>query len=160
MAGESSAKIKKIIYGIIGLVVIIQLIPVDRSNPAVVSEPQWDSPKTREFAKRTCFDCHSNETKWPWYSYVAPVSWVVANHVEDGRKDFNMSEYKPGDGAKAARLFSRGVMPVSGYLMMHPEAQLTDQEKQEFIAGLQATFKKAEKEEGNKESEEKDDDDH
>jgi hypothetical protein len=58
--------------------IILQLVPVARTNPAVVREPQWDSPQTRELAQRACYDCHSNETVWPWYAYIAPVSWQIA----------------------------------------------------------------------------------
>ena len=56
----------------------IQLVPYghNRSNPPVTGEPAWDSPQTRAYAKQACFDCHSNETIWPWYSYVAPASWL------------------------------------------------------------------------------------
>ena len=79
------------------LLIVIQFIPVDRTNPPAVREPKWDSPQTRAFAVRACFDCHSNETKWPAYSYVAPISWLVADDVKDGRKHFNMSDWKPGN---------------------------------------------------------------
>ena len=64
----------------VGGFLLIQLVPFgrDHTNPPVVQEPKWDSPATRELAKRACFDCHSNETVWPWYSNIAPVSWLVA----------------------------------------------------------------------------------
>src|SRR5690349_11025724 len=69
------------LLAITGLFLLIQAVPYGRAhtNPPVVSEPHWDSPRTRELAKRACFDCHSNETRWPWYSHVAPMSWVLQN---------------------------------------------------------------------------------
>ena len=78
------------LVGVLGLLVI-QLIPYGRehSNPAVVSEPPWDSPATRAFAVTACFDCHSNETEWPWYSNIAPMSWLVQRDVDEGRQHLN-----------------------------------------------------------------------
>ena len=63
---------------------VAQLIPFGRShtNPVVVKEPTWDSPTTRDLAKRACFDCHSNETVWPWYTNIAPVSWLTQRDVK------------------------------------------------------------------------------
>ena len=68
---------RRIVYSIIGLVVLIQVLPpvwLWQSNPAVQSEPQWHDPQSRSLAQRACFDCHSNQTEWPWYSNVAPLS--------------------------------------------------------------------------------------
>lgn len=70
----------------------IQLIPVSRTNPPTVTPMQWDSEETKALADRACMDCHSNQTKWPWYSYVAPVSWWVADHVEEGRSKLNFDD--------------------------------------------------------------------
>jgi hypothetical protein len=140
---KKSGKGKFIKYTIIIIMIIfvaIQFIPVNRTNPPVVKEPKWDSPKTRAYAARACFDCHSNETNWPAYSYVAPVSWFIASDVNDGRKHLNMSDWKPGKGEKAAREVREGDMPMWQYTLMHSRARLTDAEKKEFIAGLIATF--------------------
>ena len=122
------------------LFVLIQFIPVERTNPPIVKEPDWNSPKTRAYALRACFDCHSNETKWPFYAFVAPVSWLIADDVNEGREHFNMSEWKPGKGDKAAKEVTKGDMPMWQYTLMHSDAKLTDEEKKEFIAGLIATF--------------------
>src|SRR6056297_3230811 len=77
---------------------VIQLIPYGRShtNPPIVLEPDWDSPRTRELAERACFDCHSNETEWPWYSNIAPVSWLVQHDVDEGRHELNFSDWQGG----------------------------------------------------------------
>ncbi|MGE5400207.1 MAG: heme-binding domain-containing protein [Ignavibacteriales bacterium] len=130
--------------GIIILLLVIQLIPVDHStgNNIVINEPKWDSERTREYAKRACFDCHSNQTKWPGYSYIAPVSWFVTDHVHEGKRKLNFSEWKYTP-KKAKRIISeikRGEMPLKSYLLLHPEARLTDTEKQEFISGLGKTL--------------------
>ncbi|MBI5081140.1 MAG: heme-binding domain-containing protein [Chloroflexi bacterium] len=64
---------------LVAVVIGMQLVPVWllKTNPPVTAEPKWDSEQTRALAKRACFDCHSNETVWPWYSNVAPVSWLI-----------------------------------------------------------------------------------
>lgn len=122
--------------------ILIQIFQVDHTNPEVRGEPNWDSPRTRELAKRACFDCHSNETNWPWYSYVAPVSWRVYNHVYNGRRKFNFSDYPLGtkEPEEAIEEIQKGEMPLSDYLILHSEADLTLMEKAELIKGLQKTF--------------------
>ncbi|MDM8519221.1 heme-binding domain-containing protein [Anaerolineales bacterium HSG6] len=139
--------IKKIVISILILVAVvfvalicIQFVPVDRSNPPVLSEPNWDSPQTRELMVRACFDCHSNETKWPWYSAIAPVSWLIADHVLEGREEFNVSEWPSGDGDEAAEEVEEDKMPLKGYLLLHPEASFTAEETGALIKGLKATF--------------------
>ena len=123
---------------------LIQLVPYGRehSNPPVIAEPAWDSPATRALAKRACFDCHSNETTWPWYSHVAPISWFLQSHVEEGRQRLNFSEWnKPYRAAtKASREVKNGGMPLSSYLLMHSEARLGDAEKAELARGLDASL--------------------
>lgn len=120
----------------------IQFIPVDRKNPAVSQEVAWDSPATRELAARACFDCHSNETVWPWYSYVAPVSLRLADHVEEGREHLNFSAWdQPNvDIDEVVENIEKGEMPLWDYLPMHPEAKLSPSEQQALIDGLKATF--------------------
>ncbi len=135
-----------VVVFIIGAAVflLIQFLPIgpQRTNPPIIAEPKWDSPQTRALAKRACFDCHSNETQWLWYSYIAPVSWILANDALTARRAFNFSEWKPGDMSAAAmeRAIKNGSMPLPQYLLVHPEARLTDAEKQQLIAGLHATL--------------------
>ena len=106
-------------------VLLVQLVPYGRShaNPPVTQEPNWDSPRTQELAARACLDCHSNETKWPWYSNVAPVSWRIQNHVDEGRATLNLSRMdRPQEEAhEAAEAVSSGEMPPKDYLLAHPE---------------------------------------
>jgi hypothetical protein len=79
---------------LMALVFLIQFVPYgrDHSNPAVRAEPAWDSPRTRELTVRACYDCHSNETTWPWYTNIAPISWLVQSDVERGRAELNYSD--------------------------------------------------------------------
>jgi hypothetical protein len=129
-------------FGLFGL---IQLVPYGRnhSNPPVLAEPRWDTPATRTLAAKACFDCHSNLTTWPWYSNVAPVSWLVQRDVDGGRSQFNFSEWnKPqdvsiGDAVDAIR---GGSMPPAIYKLMHPTARLSVSDNDALIKGLVATF--------------------
>lgn len=136
-------------YKILGIVIIvviaIQFIPygINHSNPAVVAEPMWDSPKTKELFVRTCADCHSNETKWPWYSNIAPISWLTQYDVEEGREHFNVSMWgvqKKNKGDEAKEEFEKGEMPPWFYVLPHPEAKLSASETKELSKGLLATF--------------------
>lgn len=126
----------------LALFLLIQLIPIGRNhtNPAVVSEPNWDSTATRDLAKRACFDCHSNETVWPWYSNIAPVSWLVYNDVAEGRSRLNFSDWgrgrQPSIG-EIAGIIQEGEMPPAQYLLMHPNAKLSAADKQALTTGLQ-----------------------
>jgi hypothetical protein len=127
---------------------LLQLVPYGHShtNPPVVSEPKWDSPQTRALAVRACFDCHSNQTKWPWYTNIAPVSWLIQRDVDDGRRRLNFSDWgapSRGEGrnpSEIVRTIQRGSMPPWFYLPPHPEAQLTPAEKDQLIQGLQSTL--------------------
>ena len=127
-----------------GLFVAIQLVPYGRShtNPAVVKEPDWDQPATRELAVRACFDCHSNETHWPLYSEVAPVSWLMQRHVDEGREALNFSEWQRTykEAGESAETVDKGEMPIGSYLLMHPAAQLTAEERKALAQGLTATL--------------------
>jgi mono/diheme cytochrome c family protein len=125
--------------------VAIQFVPYGRNhtNPPVLADPQWDSPATRQLFFRACGDCHSNETAWPWYTNVAPVSWLIQRDVDEGRAKFNVSEWgRPGENEAedAAELVQNGEMPLPIYLVMHPEARLSAAEKNALIQGLIATF--------------------
>ena len=142
-------KLKAIILVLVALVVLgllIQLIPLPArgNNPPVVSEPPWDTPQTRALAQRACFDCHSNETVWPWYSYVAPVSWLVYNDTMGGRRELNFSEWNTGRPRELGEISGKvqdGEMPPAIYLLTHPEARLSAAEKQQLITGLQNSLK-------------------
>jgi hypothetical protein len=128
--------------GVIVLIAVgIQLIPYGRNhtNPPVFTAPHWDSPRTRELFTRACADCHSNETVWPWYSNIAPMSWLVQRDVDEGRGKYNISTGR-GEADEAADKVSEGEMPPAQYIMLHSDANLSTSEKQELIQGLLATF--------------------
>lgn len=130
-----------VLYALAAVFVIIQFIPVERTNPQVLNEPVWDSPGTRAYAQRACFDCHSNQTTWPGYSYVAPFSWLLSGHVSEGRREMNFSEWrKKYKSEEVIEEIEKGKMPLRSYLWIHPQARLSDKEKKEFIKGLEKTF--------------------
>ena len=139
---------KRIILGVvIGLIagfILIQFLPYghDHTNPAVAAEPQWDSPQTRDLVVRACYDCHSNQSTWPWYSNVAPISWLIQHDVQQGRARLNFSQWgTSGRGAgDAAEQVQRGTMPQWYYVLLHPTANLTSAEKQALIQGLQTSL--------------------
>ena len=139
---------KLVRYGFGGLVLffgLIQLVPYgrDHANPPVAREPVWDSPQTRELAVRACFDCHSNESEWPWYSNIAPVSWLVQHDVDEGRDKLNFSEWgsnrRGEEEEEWAETIEEGEMPPPIYLLTHLDARLSETERQLLINGLNAS---------------------
>ncbi len=126
---------KNIRYTLIAFTTIflgIQLIPVDRHNPPVVSD--FEGPlEIKTLLKRSCYDCHSNEVNWPWYSYVAPVSWLVVHDVKEGREELNFSEWNKysGDSEMKDEIIeeiAEGEMPLPIYLVTHRDASVSEQE--------------------------------
>jgi hypothetical protein len=139
--------LKAVLVGLaclVALFALAQLVPYGRthSNPPIVKEPPWDSPRTRELAVRACFDCHSNETKWPWYANVAPFSWVVEFDIENARDVINFSEWNRRFplAAYSSQSILAGGMPTLKYRMAHPAANLSPQETRELASGLDATL--------------------
>jgi hypothetical protein len=131
-----------VVIGLLGFGAI-QFVPYgrDHANPPVAAEPSWDSPATRAFAVTACFDCHSNQTVWPWYSNIAPMSWLIQHDVDEGRESLNFSEWGIGQGgSEAAETVSEGNMPPFTYILAHPEGNLSATDKSAFIKGLIATF--------------------
>jgi mono/diheme cytochrome c family protein len=139
---------KKIVLylGIAAVVIfgLIQLVPFghDHTNPATVSEPNWASPQARALVKQSCFQCHSNETEWPWYANVAPSSWLLAMDVNMGRNEFNFSDWqnRPGELDEMVNEIQEGAMPPLQYTLFHPEAKLNDQQKQDLITALESSL--------------------
>ena len=84
---------------------LLQLKQPDRTNPPIESEVDAP-PEVREILRRACYDCHSHETRWPWYSYVAPVSWWIGDHVEHARKDMNFSRWPTFDLEEQEHIFA------------------------------------------------------
>jgi hypothetical protein len=119
----------------IAVAALIQLVPVRRDNPPVRSEV--DAPReVKAILERSCYDCHSHRTRWPWYSHVAPVSWLVAYDVREGRDEVNFSDWPAFDLEKQddllkhiAKQVDRRKMPLPIYLAMHPTARLSEEER-------------------------------
>lgn len=113
----------------------IQFIPVDTTNPAVKAEIKVPA-EIKTLLETSCYDCHSNQTRWPWYSRIAPVSWLVAHDVEEAREHLNFSEWGLLDFEEQAELIEEiweeveeGEMPLWFYLPLHPEAQIDDRDR-------------------------------
>ena len=135
------------LIGLVGFL-LIQLIPYghDHSNPKTVKEPAWAGVETRTLAMAACFDCHSNLTEWPWYSNVAPVSWLMQRDVENGREVLNFSEWQreqEADVAAVVEVLRDGEMPPWYYRGAHERARLTPAERQRLQAGLVRTWAKS-----------------
>ncbi len=133
-----------ILLGFFVIMIAIQFVPYghNHTNPPVQAEPAWNDPQTRELAARACFDCHSNQTVWPWYSNVAPVAWLIQRDVDQGRRRLNFSEWNQTQrGAReAARIIQRGTMPQWYYVLLHPTAKLSSQDAQVLIQGLSTSL--------------------
>jgi hypothetical protein len=125
--------------------VLIQFVPFghEHANPAMVSEPQWSSPAARALVKKSCFQCHSNETDWTWYSNIAPASWLIQYDVNAGRGQFNFSDWNnnPGDVDEMTRVIQAGRMPPIQYTLFHPNAKLNAQQKHDLINALTSSIK-------------------
>lgn len=129
-------KMGRVVAGIGVILVAIQLVPVRRDNPAV--EAQVDAPpEVAAILRRACFDCHSNETVWPPQAYVAPVSWLIAHDVKEGREELNFSRWSPVEAKRTAKGLPEEVekrdMPPFLYTVAHPGAKLTDAERAALV---------------------------
>ena len=109
-------------------------------NPPVTNTVAWDSPETEALWKTACADCHSNETVYPWYSYVAPVGWLVAHDTHEGRDKLNISNGSRIELDEMIEVIEEGEMPLPIYTVMHPDAALTDSQRTALVEGLRATF--------------------
>ena len=130
-------------FGFLAFGLAIQLVPYgrDHTNPPITQDVVWPSPQVRELAVRACYDCHSNETRWPWYSNVAPVSWLIQRDVDEGRRELNFSEMdRRQEGDEAAETIREGEMPPWFFTVPHPDARLSSAEKEELAAALSAMF--------------------
>jgi cytochrome c551/c552 len=126
---------------LVGLLLVAQFIRPARTNPPVdesqtIFARTQMTPQVAAIFDRSCRDCHSNKTVWPWYTQVAPISWWLANHVNEGRQNLNLSEWAKLNSDRQDRKLRQicdqvqdGVMPLSSYTPMHPQAKLSDQDK-------------------------------
>jgi cytochrome c551/c552 len=146
---RSNLKKVLLVGGVVGVVVfvVLQLVPTKWDKIIGVNPPErykLEAPAEVEaILRRACMDCHSNETRWPFYSRIAPGSWLMARDVGKGRARFNMSEW--GDAEEADRALDKessweqieeGEMPPWFYIPLHPDAKLSDAEKATLKAWL------------------------
>ena len=123
------------LLGILLALIVMQFVPVERTNPPVEAEVPAPA-NVRAVLQQSCFDCHSNETRWPWYSRVAPVSWLVAHDVHEARKHLNFSTWNRYDAKRQAKKLAEvweevdeGEMPLWYYLAVHREAVLSAEDR-------------------------------
>ena len=127
----------KLLLIMIGILLAIQAIRPEKTNPPIEDSIALKAATPlMHVLKKSCFDCHSYETKWPWYAQIAPLSWSIVSHVNDGREALNFSEWKKiPKKIKIKRLkrmkqtTNNGMMPLSSYLLLHKEATLTSEDK-------------------------------
>ena len=142
-----------IIYWALIVFALIQFIPVDRKNPPVAARENFvnvfnSPPEVRGLLAKACYDCHSNETVYPKSAYIAPISWSVKHHVNEGREHLNFSvwgsyskELKKGMLENTIADLEQNRMPLSGYIAQHPEARLQASQKQTLIDYFRAILK-------------------
>jgi hypothetical protein len=134
------------------MLVAAQLVPVARDNPPV-TQTMPAPPEVLRVLRRSCFDCHSNETRWPWYAHVAPVSWLVAHDVAEGREHLNFSRWDVYAPRKRAKLLdemhdavTEGWMPLGQYLLVHRDAVLSPEEVPTVATWAEGTASQADEE--------------
>lgn len=144
---------KKILIVVLVAFVIIQFFPIDKTNAPL--NPGMDflkikntPPKVAKLINNSCYDCHSDETKYPWYASIAPASWWLKSHIDEGRKHLNFSifaTYEPKRQIhkmeEAIEMIEKHEMPLDSYYLGHQDAKLTDAERQELIDYLKREIK-------------------
>jgi cytochrome c551/c552 len=132
--------IKRAAIFLVIAILAMQLIPLDRSNPAETSQPAAPAEVTL-ILRRACYDCHSNETLWPWYARVAPISFLLWHDVRDGRKELNFSTWDRYDAQRKGRKLKEivkeiksGDMPPWYYVPLHPDAKLSSAERDAILS--------------------------
>jgi len=124
--------------------VAIQLVPYGRAhdNPPVTQGVEWQGARTEQLFNDACADCHSNETEWPWYSNIAPQSWLIQRDVDAGREDLNLSELdrEQDEIKELIEVIADDEMPPRRYTFLHPEARLSEAENQALMDGIARTF--------------------
>jgi cytochrome c551/c552 len=124
---------------LLAALIAMQFVAVERTNPPVETEVSAPA-EVKAILRRSCYDCHANETRWPWYARIAPVSWLIANDVKEGRREVNFSLWNQFTGSRRARKFKEIVeqveqnkMPQWYYVVIHPEAKLSGGDKEEIL---------------------------
>ncbi len=131
--------LRKVILALLILLILIQFVPIEQTNPEGKGEIAVnDSIST--ILNKSCYDCHSNETKWPWYTTVAPISWRIIDHIEEGRRELNFSDWLSYSLKRKLRKLNevveeveKGEMPLKEYVLLHPGSDLSEEEKTTLI---------------------------
>jgi hypothetical protein len=125
---------KRVSIVLAGIFLALQFVPSGRTNPPATKSLEAP-PEVMAILRRSCFDCHSNETVWPWYAYVAPVSWLVVHDTDEGRAELNFSHWgdltqtkRDSAASSAIEEIEEGKMPLEAYLWMHGDAAITPAE--------------------------------
>lgn len=134
--------IKRIGLGLVAVLIIIQFFGIDKENPPVDASKEFMAltappADVADLIKASCYDCHSHETKYPWYTNVAPLSWWIGHHIEEGRAELNFSQWGDYPAEKAAHKAEESAeeieekhMPLKSYLITHGEARLTKEQRE------------------------------
>jgi hypothetical protein len=150
---EMKKKLKWIFGGLVAVFALLQLANPARTNPPAppggdIAATNPPPPQVMALLHAACYDCHSDETRWPWYSHIAPVSWLVASDVNEGRRHMNLSEW-PKDAERAAKKMERMSeeldykdMPPVKYTLIHADARLTDDQRKKLMQWLDDTAAK------------------
>jgi hypothetical protein len=141
-------KLKWIFAALVVAFGLLQFTNPPRTNPPVIHDLMATSvppPEVAAMLHAACYDCHSHETKWPWYSRIAPVSWLIAGDVNGGRTNLDLSDWPAGQPDRAAKRLENmsekigyDEMPPSKYTAIHADARLTDGQKKELTGWLDA----------------------
>ncbi len=138
--------VKKILLGLVAVLIIIQFFRIDKTNPPVDNSQDFmtlTSPpaEVAQIMKDACYDCHSHETAYPWYTNVAPVSWWIKKHINEGREHLNFSIWGTYTAKKADHKLEEcyeeveeGEMPLNSYTWAHAEARLTDTQREQLVS--------------------------
>jgi Haem-binding domain len=140
--------LKWLFAALIAIFALLQFTNPSRTNPPVKNDflaAENPPPEIAATLRAACYDCHSDETRWPWYSRVAPVSWLVASDVNHGRKHLNLSEWPDGNSLRAwkkmedmSEEIGYEEMPLKKYTLIHADARLTENQRKELIQWLDA----------------------
>jgi hypothetical protein len=136
--------IRLVVVGLVGLFLVIQVVPYgrDHTNPPVTAAVSWPDAESEAIARGACYDCHSNETTWTWYSNVAPASWYVSHDVAEGRATMNFSEWNrpQPDLDEVKQVLTEGEMPPMSYQWLHDLGRLTSGERDQLLAALEQVY--------------------
>ena len=141
---------KKIIYGVLALLLISQFFPIDKTNPPAPESSDFlaihNAPgEVSLLVKNACYDCHSNQSEYPWYTNISPISFWIRGHIRGARQRINFSEWNRLDASRLTyeiqeciEAIEDGRMPAKSFVLMHPEAKLSSVEKQRLVTWMRS----------------------